>query len=274
MEIPHDFPKPHMDYLEHTVEYNVPADKTDDLVAYDGSVTVNRTAGELSARCDLEGHNILTLNLAHDIVTGKKNSQEARKAFGEIVVEDMMGKRPAYVESLQFSPSDHAGPFPDEPVIPGSSRRAKSGEAGNDAEKLGLLGAINENEILAAAEAGKKKIKPEVLEFSKMMHKEHGMNLDQTLKLGQKIGTTPLETEAVEKLRVKGAEELAILVPLDGDEFGTAYAAAMVKAHTEALGMLDNQLMKDVQNEELKAHLMKTREHIARHLEEASGLDQ
>ncbi len=33
----------------------------------------------MSARCDLEGHNILTLNLAHDIVTGKKTAEEARK---------------------------------------------------------------------------------------------------------------------------------------------------------------------------------------------------
>jgi len=29
-EIPHDFPKPHMDFLEHTIEYNVPQDKVAD----------------------------------------------------------------------------------------------------------------------------------------------------------------------------------------------------------------------------------------------------
>ncbi|MBC8173060.1 MAG: hypothetical protein H7X71_04055, partial [Chitinophagales bacterium] len=55
-EVPHDFPLPHMDFLEHTVSYNVPTDKVDDLVAFDASMTVNKTAGEMSARCDLEGH--------------------------------------------------------------------------------------------------------------------------------------------------------------------------------------------------------------------------
>lgn len=55
-EIPHDFPKPHMDYLEHTISYKVPAEKVDDIVAFDSSITVSRTAGELSARCDLEEH--------------------------------------------------------------------------------------------------------------------------------------------------------------------------------------------------------------------------
>ena len=35
----------------------------------------------MSARCDLEGHNILTVNLAHDIAMGKKSAEEARKEF-------------------------------------------------------------------------------------------------------------------------------------------------------------------------------------------------
>ena len=52
-EIPHDFPAPHMDFLEHTISYNVPIDKIDDLVAYDASMTINKTQGEMSARCDL-----------------------------------------------------------------------------------------------------------------------------------------------------------------------------------------------------------------------------
>ena len=98
-------PKPHMDFMEHTIVYQVPANKADALSEYDGSCTFDRTRGTLSARCDLEGHNILTLNLAHDIVTGKKSASAARKAFGEIVGEDMLGKHPPYVEALQFKPA-------------------------------------------------------------------------------------------------------------------------------------------------------------------------
>ena len=93
-EIPHDFPKPHMDFLEHTILYNVPTDKIDDLVAFDASMTINKTAGEMSARCDLEGHNILTLHLAKDIITGKTTVAGARKSFGENVVADVAGKHP------------------------------------------------------------------------------------------------------------------------------------------------------------------------------------
>jgi len=275
-EIPHDFPKPHMDFLEHTIEYNVPLDKTAELIEFDGSSTINRTAGELSARCDLEGHNILTLNLDHDIVTGKKSVKEARKAFGEIVVQDVKGEHPPYVEALQFQPTGKSARFPDEPVIPGSPVRLmqeKGERAGmDDAEVLAFVIAVDDNEVLAAAEAQKKKLSPEVLSYAKMLHMEHGKNQEQVMALGLKLDITPSDTPEVDKLRAKGAGELAALVPLDGKEFEQAYLAAMVKGHTEALAMIDGQLMKAAKAEKLQEQLKVTRGHVAAHLEQAKQL--
>lgn len=272
----HDFPKPHMDFIEHTIAYHVPANKADALSEYDGSCTFDRTRGTLSARCDLEGHNILTLNLANDIVTGKKSAKEARKAFSEIVGDDMLGKHPAYVEALQFQPAMMAE-FSDTPTIAGSPMRpdakgAKVKGAEGDGEILGFLGAINESEIVASMAASKKKVNPQVADYAKMMHEQHGQNLDQTLKLGQKINVTPLETAAVDALRVKGAGELAGLVAKDGEEFSKGYAAAMVKGHTEVLELFDSQLLPKAQNAALKNHLTETRQHFAMHLEAAKQL--
>lgn len=271
-EIPHDFPKPHMDFLEHTIEYNVPQDKVADLLAFDASSTINRTAGELSARCDLEGHNVLTLNLDRDIIEGKKTVAEARKAFGDNVVQDVMGTHPAYVEELQFKPSDKSARFSDQPVIPGSPKRA--GEDGvdtdkgtDDAEVLAFVIAVDDNEILAAAEAAEKKPSSAVLDYAKMMHQEHGKNEAETMELGEKINVTPVDTAAVDKLRVKGAGELAALIPLKGDEFETAYVTAMVKGHTEVLEMIDNKLLKSADNDAVKKHLNETRSAVAQHLE-------
>ncbi len=271
-EIPHDFPKPHMDFLEHTIEYNVPQDKVADLIAFDASSTINRTAGELSARCDLEGHNILTLNLDRDIIEGKKTVAEARKAFGDNVVQDVMGTHPAYVEELQFKPSDKSARFSDQPVIPGSPKRAgqdgaESSKGMGDAEVLAFVIAVDENEVLAAAEAQKKKISSDVLEYAKMMHKEHGKNAGETMELGQKIDATPTDSAAVDKLRVKGAGELAALIPLEGDKFGAAYVDAMVKGHSEVLEMIDGKLLKSTENELLQKHLKETRSTVAQHLE-------
>lgn len=271
-EVPHDFPMPHMDFLEHTVSYNVPTDKVDDLVAYDASMTINKTAGEMSARCDLEGHNILTLNLARDIINGKKSVEEARKAFGQNVTDDVLGKHPAYVENLQFTPETKNVLFPDKPVIPGSPRRDVSGTEGTDAEVLSFVAAIDMNEILAAAEAQKKKVSQGVMDYAKMLHTEHGKNLDETLKLGMSINVTPSDTKAVDALKVKGAGELATLIPLEGNEFEAGYIEAMIKGHTEALAMIDDKLLKTAKNDGLKKHLTETRGHVAMHLEQAKKL--
>lgn len=283
LETNHDFPKPHMDFLEHTIDYRVPSDKSDELLAYDGSVTLSRTNGEMSARCDLEGHNILTLNLAHDIVTGKTDAAGARKAFSDNVVLDMLGKDPAYVTALQFQPMKANVMDADVPTIPGSPKRAAPGGAApagaaadaamGDAEVLGFLGAVDDNEIVAAAQAKMEKLSPQVMAYAKMLHEQHGKHAEMTLKLGQQIGVTPLETAAVDKLRVKGAGALAALIPLDGPAFEAAYIAAMVKDHTEVLSMIDGQLMKAATNDAVKKHLAETRAHIAEHLKMAKGLE-
>lgn len=269
-EVPHDFPKPHMDFLEHTVSYRVPADKVDDLVAFDASMTINATAGEMSARCDLEGHNILTLNLARDIIEGKKSVKQARAAFAENVVADVGGKHPTYVEVLQFAPPTEGAEFRDEPNIPGSPIRGTDDAAasGTDAEVLAFLIAIDDNVVLASTAAHKKQLGAGVAELAQSLHDAHGKAQATTMALGQKINITPVDTRAVDDVRVKGAGELASLVPLDGAEFGRAYVGAMVKSHTEALQMIDGQLLPRTQNRDLERHVTKVREDVAAHLEQ------
>ncbi len=271
-EIPHNFPSPHMDFLEHTVSYNVPINKISDLITFDASMTINKTQGEMSARCDLEGHNILTLNLARDIIMGSKTVQEARVAFGTNVVEDLLGKHQPYIDKLQFTPQTENVLFPDKPIIPGSPLREIAGTEGTDAEVLGFVFAIDINEILAAEQAETKKISQPVMDYARMLHTEHGANADKTLKLGKAINVTPSDTKAVDALTVKGAGELATLVPLNGKDFETAYLDAMIKGHTEVLDMIDNKLMKTAKNEKLKSHLTETRALVAMHLEQAKKI--
>lgn len=106
----HDFPMPHQDVMEQTISYKVPPDKFDELAAYDGSVYVDRTRGELSARCDLEAANFIALNLAHDVVTGKRSVEDARKEYADLVVAKMTGKGSVpYAEKLVFEPERNAG---------------------------------------------------------------------------------------------------------------------------------------------------------------------
>jgi hypothetical protein len=105
--VPHQFPKPHLDGVQQFVDYDVPIDKYDDLAAFDGSVVAERTNGELSARCHDEEANFLALNLAHDIITGRKTVKEAREAYKQAMLDYRANKAVAYMEGLQFSPQFH-----------------------------------------------------------------------------------------------------------------------------------------------------------------------
>ena len=108
MESNHDFPKTHKDCMEQSLNHKVPLDKYDELAHFDGSVTVDRTQGTLAARCDKQENNFLALNLAHDVITGKKTVEEARKAYGEMIKMAMDGNKPDYMKKLMFSPDMNA----------------------------------------------------------------------------------------------------------------------------------------------------------------------
>ncbi len=55
------------------------------LAQFDGSVVVERTRGELAARCADERANNLALNLAHEIIIARKSCEEARRFHAETV---------------------------------------------------------------------------------------------------------------------------------------------------------------------------------------------
>ncbi len=101
-EFKHDFPMPHTDVMEQWINYNVPTEKFTELAMYDGSITCNRTNGTISARCDKEGANFLAINLANDIIKGKKDVKTARDFYATTVKEFINGGKPAYMQKLQF----------------------------------------------------------------------------------------------------------------------------------------------------------------------------
>jgi hypothetical protein len=100
----HVFPAPHIDLVESVIDYRVPTDKFTPLAEYDGSVVVERTAGEVSARCHDEQANFLALNLMNDIVTGEKSAEDAKAYYAKEFL-DFRRKNPTpYMEKLHFEP--------------------------------------------------------------------------------------------------------------------------------------------------------------------------
>jgi hypothetical protein len=123
----HDFPAPHQDSVESVIDYRVPPDKFSALAEFDGSVIVERTAGEVSARCHDEQANLLALNLMHDIVTGAKTVQEARDYYAKEFADYRRKKPTPYMDGLRFTPGDEGARDADRRVL--SDEDLKQAEA-------------------------------------------------------------------------------------------------------------------------------------------------
>ena len=116
-EINHNFPAPHTDYITCWIDYRVPVELADDLTRYDGSCLIDRTAGEVGARCDSEAANMITINFMNEIVTGQRTVDEARHAYAEQMAAYMVGRPAPYAERLLFQPPSHGTMDPDEGLM-------------------------------------------------------------------------------------------------------------------------------------------------------------
>lgn len=116
--VQHNFPMPHPDVLEQAIDYQAPVDMFDDLARYDGSVIVERTKGQMSARCDKEGANFLAINLANDVATGRRTIDDARTYYARAMKTFMETKRmDTYMQGLRFQPPRGNVGDPDRAVI-------------------------------------------------------------------------------------------------------------------------------------------------------------
>lgn len=113
----HEFPDHHIDYLEQVIDYHVPPERTEEIISFDGSVTIRRTRGELSAECHGEPANYLAINLAHDILEGDKNVEKAREVYTGIYARKEAGDEPDYITDLHFDPPEGDQSDPDHTTL-------------------------------------------------------------------------------------------------------------------------------------------------------------
>lgn len=114
---PHHFPILHDDVLEHVIDYGIKPEKSGDLISYNGSLLIDRTRGELSARCQREEINILSLNLAHDLMNNNISVKDARIQHAKHTFNLINGDPSLYTQGLQF-PRQINTQDPDENISP------------------------------------------------------------------------------------------------------------------------------------------------------------
>ncbi len=76
------------------------------------------TNGELSARCGGTSMNFVAINLAHDIVTGRRSVAQARDESARLHQAYKQGEEPPYTQPFQFPPPHvDSTPGPDTSIL-------------------------------------------------------------------------------------------------------------------------------------------------------------
>ena len=88
--------------LQMVLAYDVPRDKEAVLAAMDIGLAVDVRERELSATSASEKTNFLSLNLAHEVLTGLKTAPEASEFYKKTVALSSSGKSSLYTEQLLF----------------------------------------------------------------------------------------------------------------------------------------------------------------------------
>ena len=126
--VAHNFPAPHTDFLTQVIAYRVPPQMISLISEFDGSIVVDRTKGEVAARCDAEAANMLGMNMVHEIVTGKRTVEEAREATAHNTVAYSMGRSAPYAERLLFDAPQGGTEDLDEAMIAGAVVKQAAGK--------------------------------------------------------------------------------------------------------------------------------------------------
>lgn len=141
--------------------------------------------------------------------------------------------------------------------------------APNDAEIAAIVVAANQVDIDAGKLAESKASNPDVKAFAHRMVTDHSDVNKEAVALVTKLKVTPQENATSKSLKAGGEKNIAQLKKLSGSEFDKAYIEHEVAYHEQVLDAVDNTLIPNAKNEELKALLIKVRPAFIAHTEHA-----
>jgi putative membrane protein len=141
-----------------------------------------------------------------------------------------------------------------------------------DAQIAGIVVTANQVDIDAGKVAKSKAQNVDVKAFGEQMIADHtGVN-KTAQALVTKLKVSPEESATSQSLKKGGEDNLKNLRTLKGADFDRAYIDHEVMYHQSVIDALDNTLIPNAKNEELKALLVNTRPAFVAHLEHAKEI--
>jgi putative membrane protein len=149
---------------------------------------------------------------------------------------------------------------------------AQADTAPTDPQIASIVVTANQVDIDAGKLAEAMGSTPEVKAFGKRMVVDHTAVNKSATDLVKKLKVTPESNATSDSLKKGGDENLAKLKGLEGAEFDRTYIDNEVKYHQAVIDTLDDTLIPNAKNAELKALLIKVRPQFVSHLEHAKQM--
>jgi putative membrane protein len=144
----------------------------------------------------------------------------------------------------------------------------------NDAEIASVAVTANQIDVNNGKLAKDKSKNKDVLDFASTMINDHQSVIDQANALVKKLGVTPQDNDLSKKLNSQAESTMKTLKSKSGSDFDKAYIDNEVTLHKSVIETLQNVLIPQAQNAELKALLNKVLPIVKSHLEHAQNLQK
>ena len=142
----------------------------------------------------------------------------------------------------------------------------------NDAQIASIVVTANQVDVDAGKLAASSAKNADVRKFAELMVRDHtGVNR-QAVALVTRLKVTPQDNETSRSLAAGGEKNVAALKALTGDAFDKSYVDHEVAYHQAVLDAVDQTLIPNAKNDDLKALLVKVRPAFVAHLEHAKHL--
>ncbi|MCC8468759.1 DUF4142 domain-containing protein [Xanthomonas phaseoli] len=143
--------------------------------------------------------------------------------------------------------------------------------AKGDGAVLGVLAAIDDNEIALAKQAIEQDLGGATGEFAQQMLHDHEANLEKTKSLGAS------ESPRAQAIRAKGKAAVEALsktltLPDGKDAYRNAFMRTMVIDHGDTIKIIDAELLPAAESAPVKQHLEQTRRVVSAHFERAHAV--
>ncbi|MFA0924454.1 DUF4142 domain-containing protein [Xanthomonas fragariae] len=143
--------------------------------------------------------------------------------------------------------------------------------AKGDGGALGVLAAIDENEIALAKQAIDQDLGGTTAEFAQQMLHDHEANLEKTKALGA------TNSPRADAMRAKGKAAVEALsktltLPDGKDAYRNGFMRNMVMDHGDTIKILDSELLPAAESAPVKQYLEQTRRVVAVHFERAHAV--